>query len=303
MSGIITTGNHPKALWPGVNAWFGAKYKEHPMECTMVFDRSTSRKAYEEDVEQTSFGLAPVKAQGAGVQYDSHSQGSTVRYTHVAYALGYIVTKEELDDNLYAEVSMKRAASLAFSMRQTKETVGANVFNRAFNSSYTGGDGKELLATDHPTLDGTQSNELAVAADLSEASLEDLFIQIMNAKNSRGLKISLMPRKLIVNPSNAFEAERIVKSNLQNDTANNATNAIRSMGMLPEGVMVYHYLTDTDAWFVKTNAPEGLKHFERTAIQFTRDNDFDTENAKAKAYERYIFGWSDWRALYGSAGA
>lgn len=303
MAGVITTGNHPKALWPGVNAWFGAKYQEHPLECTQVFNKSTSRKNYEEDVEQTSFGLAPVKAEGAGVQYDSHSQGYTKRYTHVAYALGYIVTKEELDDNLYTEVSMKRAGSLAFSMRQTKETVAANIFNRAFDSSYTGGDGKELLATDHPSLAGDWSNELAVAADLSEASLEDLMIQIMNAKNSRGLKISLMARKLIVPPALAFEAERIVKSNLQSGTANNDLNAMKSMGMLPEGVMVWHYLTDDDAWFLKTNAPEGIKHIERKAIEFTKDNDFDTDNAKAKAYERYTFGWTDPRAVYGSAGA
>ena len=303
MSGVITTGNHPKALWPGVNAWFGLKYDEHPVECTMVFDGSNSRKAYEEDVEATSFGLAPVKAEGSGTSYDSHSQGPTTRYTNVAYSLGYIVTKEELDDNLYMDVSKKRAGALAFSMRQTKETVGANIFNRGFNSSYVGGDGKELFATDHPTLDGTQSNELAVAADLSEASLEDMFIDIMNAKNTRGLKISLMPRKLIVPPALAFEATRIVKSELQNDTANNATNAIKTMGMLPEGVMVWHYLTDTDAWFVKTNAPEGLKHFTRTAMEFTKDNDFDTSNAKAKAYERYVFGWTDWRAAWGSPGA
>lgn len=303
MSGVITTGNHPKALWPGVAAWFGTSYREYPLECEMVFDRDSSSKNYEEDVEITGFGLAPVKTEGSSVSYDSHSQGYTKRYTHVAYALGYIVTREELDDNLYEKVSRSRSKSLAFSMRQTKETVGANIFNRAFNSSFTGGDGKELLATDHPSLAGDWSNELAVAADLSEASLEDLLIQIMNAENSRGLKIALTGRKLIVPPNLAFDATRIVKSQLQNDTANNAINAIRAMGLLPEGVMVYHYLTDTDAWFIKTDCPEGLKLYQRTPIEFTRDSDFDTENAKAKAYERYSFGWTDPRCLYGSSGA
>lgn len=300
---VITTGNHPKALWPGVRKWFGASYDEHPMECEMVFDRMSSNKHREEDVEVTSFGLAPVKAQGDATEYDSHSQGITSTYNHVAYALGYIVTKEELADNLYDKVSRSRAKSLAFSMRQTKETIGANILNNAFDGNYTGGDGKEFLATDHPSLSGNQSNELSTAADLSEASLEDILIQIMNAKNARGLRISLMGRKLIVPPALAFEATRIVKSNLQNDTANNAVNAMKAMGMLPDGVMVYHYLTDADAWFVKTNCPEGMKLYQRQAVEFTNDSDFDTENAKAKAYERYSFGWTDWRSMYGSPGA
>ncbi len=303
MAGIITTGNHPKALWKGMHGFWGRVYNEHPLECTMVFDTETSRQNYEEDTEVTGFGLAPQKTEGGSVQYDSETQGPTTRYTHVAYGLGYVVTREERDDNLYEIVSRRRIRALAFSMRQTKETVAANIYNRGFNSSYTGGDGKEMLATDHPTVNGTQSNELAVAADLSEASLEDLLIQVMNAQNSRGLKIALMPRKLIVPPALSFEATRIVKSELQNDTANNAVNAMRNMGLLPEGVMTWHYLTDTDAWFVKTNAPNGQMHFQRAAIEFTRDNDFDTDNAKAKAYERYKFGWTDWRSVYGSPGA
>lgn len=299
----ITTGNHPKALWPGVNAWFGVSYKERELEGMMVFDEESSSLNYEEDVETTGFGLAPQKGEGQSTSYDSHSQGVTKRYTHVAYSLGYIVTKEELDDNQYEKVSKSRARSLAFSMRQTKEVVCSNVFNRGFDSNYTGGDGKELLATDHPSLAGNQSNELAVAADLSEASLEDIIIQISLATNARGLKIALTPQQLIVPANLSFEATRIVKSNLQNDTANNAINAIKSMGLLPKGVMVYHYLTDTDAWFVKTDAPDGLKFFKRKAIEFTKDSDFDTENAKAKAYERYSVGWTDWRSLYGSPGA
>lgn len=300
---VITTGNHPKALWPGIKAWFGRSYDEFPIECTMVFDKETSRKNYEEDVEVTGFGLAGVKAEGNAVSYDSESQGYTKRYTHVAYALGFIVTREERDDNLYEVVGKRRSRALGFSMRQTKEVVAANVLNRATDSNYTGGDGKELLATDHPSLSGTWSNELSVAADLSEASLEDILIQIAQATNSRGLRIALQGRKLIVPPQLSFEAERIVKSNLQNDTANNAVNAMRSMGVLPDGVMTYHYLTDADQWFVKTNCPNGLQMVMRTGLEFTQDNDFDTDNAKAKAYERYSVGWTDPRSIYGSPGA
>jgi len=300
---VITTGNHPRALWPGIHEWWGRKYDEWPEEFSTLFEMETSDKKYEETVEATGFGLAPVKGEGSATQYDSETQGTVNRYTNVAYALGYIVTREELDDNLYEVVSKQRSQALAFSMRQTKENVSANVYNRGFNSSYTFGDGKELLATDHPTVDGTQSNELATAADLSEASLEDLCIQIMNAKNSRGLDISLMPQRLIIPTNLTFIAERIMKSTLQNDTANNAINALRSKGMLPEGIFVSHYLTDTDAWFVRTNAPAGMTGFNRVGIEFTQDNDFDTENAKAKCYERYVFGVSDWRGLYGSPGA
>lgn len=303
MSGVITTGNHPKALWPGIRKWFGRMYDEFPVEYSQVFDMDSSDKAYEEDVEVTGFGLAPIKAEGQSLSYDSESQGYTKRYTHVAYSLGYIVTKEELADNQYEVVSKRRSRALAFSMRQTKEVVHANVFNRAFDSNYAGGDGKELLATDHPSLAGSWSNELAVAADLSEASLEDIMIQIAMATNSRGLRIALTGQQLIVPPQESFNAERITKSTLQNDTANNAVNAIRSKGLLPKGVMTYHYLTDADAWFVKTNCPSGLVGLTRQAIEFDKDNDFDTKNAKASAYERYAAGWTDPRGLYGSPGS
>lgn len=303
MAGVITTGNHPKALWPGIKAWWGRSYDEHVVEYTDLFDTDSSERAYEEDVQVTGFGLAPVKAEGAAVSYDSESQGYVSRYVHVAYALGYIVTYEELSDNLYETVSRRRAQALAFSMRQTKENVAANVYNRAFNSSFTGGDGKELLATDHPTLSGDQSNELSTAADLSEASIEDLIIQIMGATNDRGLKISLMPRKLIVPRQLWFEANRILGSVLQNDTANNAVNALRSTNALPEGVCVNHYLTDQDAWFIRTNVPRGMLHYQREGASFAQDNDFDTSNAKAKSYERYSFGHTDWRGLFGSPGA
>ncbi len=303
MAGIITTGNHPKALWPGIKAWWGRVYDEHVTEYTDIFDVESSSRAYEEDVEVTGFGLAPVKAEGAGVSYDSETQSTVSRYTHVAYASGYIVTYEELQDNLYEMVSKRRSQALAFSMRQTKETVGANTLNNGFDSNFPGGDTKELFATDHGNLGGDQSNELSTAADLSEASLEDLVIDIMGATNNRGLKISLMPRKLIVPRQLWFEANRIVNSVLQNDTANNAVNVLKATNAIPQGICVNHYLTDTDAWFLKTNAPRGLIGYDREKMSFTTDNDFDTSNAKAKAYERYSFKWTDWRGAYASPGA
>ena len=286
---LITTGNHPKALWPGVHAWFGAVYAEHETEYTSLFDVKDSSQNFEEDVEHTSFGLAPIKPEGQATAYDQHQQGFTKRYVHVAYSLGYICTKEEIADNLYEKVSMARAQSLAFSMAQTRENVGANVYNRAHNSSYTGGDGVELSSAAHPTLSGNQSNELSTAAQLSEASLEDLCVDIMDAKNSRGLKISLRPTELIV--------QRILKSALQNDTANNAINSLRSLNAVPK-YSVNHYFTDTNNWFVRTNAPNGLCWFNRENVEFGKDNDFDTDNAKAKAYMRFSAGWTDWRGVY-----
>jgi hypothetical protein len=300
---VITTGAHPKALWPGVKAWFGRTYDEHKEEFPDLFEQDTSEKAYEEDVEVTGFGLAPVKAQGASIAYDTESQGTLNRATHVAYALGYIVTYEELRDNLYETVSKRRAQALAFSMRQTKENVAANVYNRAFNTSYTFGDGKALIVSDHTSIAGSQSNVLTTAADLSEASLEDMLIQIMGATNARGLKISLMPRSLIVPRQLWFTANRILKSTLQNDTAQNAVNVLRATNALPEGIKMNHYLTDQDAWFIRTNAPRGMLMYQRDAMTFDQDNDFDTKNAKAQSYERYSFGIGDWRGLFGTPGA
>lgn len=301
---VITTGSHPKALWPGIHAWWGLEYNKHPLEWQTVFDtREASQKAYEEDVEATGFGLAPVKGEGAAISYDSHTQGATTRYTHVVYGLGFNVTEEEEDDNLYEQLARGRTSALAFSMRTTKEIVHANVLNRAFNSSYTGGDGVELCATDHPTLDGTQANELSAGADLSEAALEDMLILIDGAKNTRGLQIGLMGTKLIIPRQLRFEAERIVNSNLRPGTADNDLNAIRSLNTLPDGVVMNHFLTDTDAWFVKSNAPNGLTHFNRRALRFEKDSDFDTSNKKHKATERYSAGWTDWRGLFGSPGS
>ncbi len=299
---IISTGNHPKALWPGVYSWFGAKYDEHEKQYPKLFDLKTSTKNYEELVQQTGFGLAPVKPEGSSTAYDSHTQGYTARGTNVAYSLGYIVTREELADNQYAEVSMRRAGSLAFSMAQTRENVGANVYNRVISGTYVGGDAVALGSTSHPSVSGNQSNILATAADLSEASLEDLTIQIMNATDPKGLKISLRPKSLIVPTALVYDANRILKSNLRVDTANNDTNVLKLVGAIPE-IVVNNYLTDSDAWFIRTNAPDGLCWFDRELPEFSKDEDFDTDNAKAKGYMRFIPFWGDWRGLYSSSGA
>jgi hypothetical protein len=303
MAGIITTASHPKALWPGIKAWWGQVYDEHKEEYSQLFDSDTSSMNYEEDVQLTGFGLAPVKSEGSGVAYDSEIQGFTTRYTHIAYALGYIVTKEELDDNLYEQVSRRRSAALAMSFRQTKENVGANIYNRAFNSTYKGGDGVSLCNTAHPnTSGGTFANTPTVAADLSEASLEDALTAIMGFQNDRGLLINVMPKSLVVARQNWWNANRIMKSAYTPSTANNAVNVLVATNALPEGIVMNHYLTSPNAWFVRTNIQNGLKYYSRVGIQFDQDNDFDTMNAKAKGYERYSFGWTDPRAIYGVNG-
>jgi len=299
---VIGSGNHPKALWPGVYVFWGLEYARHNDQTADLFDVKTSEKAYEELVQSTSFGLAQVKPQGGSITYDSHQQGYVTRVIHTVYGLGYIVTEEELDDNMYMEVSQGRVSSLAFSMFTTDQIVGANVYNRAGNNAYTFGDGKELLATDHPnTTGGTFSNELNPGAALSETALEDLLIQIGLAKNDRGLQIALQGQSLHVPVNLQFEAERILKSSLQNDTANNAVNAIRSMGLLPGGIKANNYFTDTNNWFIRTNVPTGgLCKFVRRGIRFEKDNDFDTGNAKAKATYRHSYTVADPRSLYGS---
>ena len=303
MAGIITTASHPKALWPGIKAFWGQVYDEHKEEYSNLFDSDTSSMNYEEDVQLTGFGLAPVKSEGSGVAYDSELQGFTTRYTHVAYALGYIVTKEELDDNLYEQVSRRRAAALAMSFRQTKENVGANIYNRAFNATYLGGDGVSLANTAHPnTSGGTFANKPSVDADLSEASLEDALTAIMGFQNDRGLLINVMPRSLVVDRQNWWNSNRIMKSAYTPTTANNAVNVLVATNALPEGIVMNHYLSSPNAWFVRTNIQNGLKYYSRVGIQFDQDNDFDTMNAKAKGYERYSFGWTDPRAIFGVNG-
>lgn len=303
MPGVITTGNHPAALWPGVREFFGTQYKEKELVYPMVYDVRSSGKNYEEDVAVTGFGLAPVKSEGSAVSYDSDTQEWIKRYTHIAYALGFIVTREELDDNLYKNRAFRRSRALAFSMRQTQEIIGALTLDRATDSAYVGGDGKELLATDHPSQAGNWSNELATAADFSEAALEDLFIQIRNAKDTRGLRIALRPRKMVIPPNLMFDVHRITKSTLRAGTSDNDANAMRDMGLLPDGIVVNDYLTDTDQWFVLTDAPNGLTWFNRVTVELSNDNDFDTMNAKAKAYMRFSTGWTDPRGVFGSPGA
>lgn len=305
MAGLISTASHPKALWPGIKQWWGQVYDEHPVEYTDLFDSDTSGQNYEEDVQLTGFGLASVKPEGQGVQYDSEVQGFTTRYTHVAYSSGYIVTKEELDDNLYEQVSRRRAAALAMSFRQTKENVAANVYNRAFNTSYTGGDNTSLANTAHPnTSGGTWANRPTVDVDLSESALEDAVIAIMGLQNDRGLLINIMPHTLIIARQEIMNAQRILKSSYQTGNANNDINVIKSGNYLPGGFKVNHYLTSPHAWFIRNTIPgkTGMKYYERVGIQFDQDNDFDTMNMKAKGYERYSFGWSDPRAIWGVNG-
>ena len=302
----ITTGSFAKALWPGINKWYGEAYNEWAEEYPALFAEESSSKAYEEDVGVSGFGLAAQKTEGSPIGYDTAKQGFTNRYTNKTYALGFIITEEAMDDAQYniSVLGKRDAKALAFSMRQTKEVLAANVYNRAFNSTYTFGDGKELLATDHPlAAGGTFRNELTTAADLSEAALEQACIDIAAFVNDRGLKISVMPDKLIIPKELMFEAERILKSTLQNDTANNAINALKSTGIFKGGVTVNHYLTDTDAWFIRTNCPDGMKYMNRKATSFAMDNDFDTANGKFKAGFRCSFGNTDPRGLFGSAGA
>ncbi len=300
---VITTGSFAKLIYPGLNAVWGMDQKDHPKEYTALFDVETSDRNYEEDLGTQGFGLAAVKAEGGPISYDEAKQTYVTRYVHTVYGIGFIITREMMEDDLYGKIGKKRATALSRSINQTIETVGANVYNRAFNASYTGGDGKELVATDHPTASGNQSNELTTAADLSEVAIEQLVIQIMQATDERGLKQAIMPRSLIVHPNEAFNATRILKSALQNDTANNAINAIKAQGVFPEGVKINHYFSDTDAWFIRTNAMDGMKFFMRRKPAFETDGDFDSENAKFKGTVRFSCGWSDWRGVYGTPGA
>lgn len=298
-----TRGTLPKALWPGVKAWWGASYKLYPEVCKQVFDVQKSTMAFEEDVQITSMTNAAVKSEGGSTQYDNIGQGYTTRYTHVAYSNGYIVTREEFADNQYPKVARARTYALNKSFWATKETVAANIFNRATNSSYVGGDGVTLLNTAHPEKVGTFSNRPTVAADLSESSLEDLVIQTMTATDSVGDPIMINPKKLLIPPQLAFDATRIIKSQLQSGTANNDTNAMKQMGILQSDPIVWNFLTDTDAFYILTDAQEGLKMYQREAREVNREGDFDTDNLKVKGYERYSFGWTDPRAVYGSPGA
>lgn len=297
---VISTGNLPKLLWPGLNAVWGSNYTDYPKEWVDLFDVKSSDMNYEEDVEEPGFGLVPIKPQGSAITYQSTAQQTVTRYTHIAYGSGFIVTHEEISDNLYEKRGLSRTERLARSFRLTKETVSANVYNRAQTSGYTGGDGVVLSSTAHPTLSGNQSNRLATAADLSEACLEDVCIQIMGATDSVGLIIKLQPKTLLIPKELTFETARILRSLQQNDTANNAINALKSTGTIPD-YKVNHFFTDTDAFFIRTDCPDGMKMFDRESATFAQDGDFDTSNVKYKGYERYSVGWSDWRGIYTNA--
>ena len=300
----IGTGNFGKLLWPGINKIYGDRYNQYGRESKEIFDTSPSYKNFEEDVSLSGFGMAPIKAEGSGVSYDTQKQAYVTRYTHVTYGLGFIITREMYDDNQYQQPMLKKASALALSVYTTQETVAANVLNRGFSSDYTGGDAVELFSSAHPHASGgTWRNELSTPADLSEAALEQACIDISDFTTDRGIQIKVLPKKLIIPAELDFEADRILKSTLQNDTANNAINVLRITGRFPGGVHINHYLTDAKAWFIKTDCPEGMRHFERWTNKFSHDNDFDTDNAKFKVVARYSYGWSDPRGCFASEGS
>jgi hypothetical protein len=303
-SGVITSSSFAKLLWPGLNSIYGKAYSDYPEEWNKLFEINKSDRAYEEDLGLSSFGLASVKTEGAPITYDTERQGFTSRYNHVVYATGFIITREIFEDDQYGKVGAQKAKALARSMRQTKEIVGANVYNRAFSGSgYLGGDGKTLIASDHPNVaGGSFSNVIGTAADLSEAALEQAVIDIAGFRDDRGLLIAAKAEKLVIPYQLQFEAKRILGADGRVGTDLNDPNVLKDMGIF-SNVITNHYLTDADAWFIQTNVKDGLKYFERRADKFEMDNDFDTENAKFKATARYSFGWSDPRAIYGSAGA
>ena len=293
-----------KELEPGLNALFGLEYKRYENEASQIFDNESSDRAFEEEVMLSGFGTADVKPEGSGVQYDDVQETYTARYTHETVALAFALTEEAIEDNLYDRISSRYTKALARSMATSKQVKGANVLNNAFQASgYNGGDGESLCGAAHPTLNGNQTNVPGTAADLSEVSLEQALIDIASFQDERGLKVAAQGMKMVIPKELQFTAERIMKSQGQTGTANNDINAIKSMGMVPQGFVVNHYLTDSDAWFIKTDVPNGMKHFVRAPLKTAMEGDFDTGNVRYKARERYSFGWSDWRGIYGNQGA
>ena len=298
----INTGLWMKAMWPGVNKFYGNEYKEHPVEYTALFDTFKSRKAWEEDVGTSGFGLFQVKGQGVPISYDTNRAGFVSRYTMVTYGLGFQITKETIEDDQYDVAMEKGGRGLAFSIRQTKEVLAAQVYDRSTNASFVGGDGLELLSTVHVNVaGGTYANELATAADISEAALEQAVIDLMSLTNDRGLNIAVLPQGLIVPVELWAETEKILKTTQEVGTANNTVNVVR--GKFTKGLHVNHYLTDTDAWYIRTNVRDGMKYFVRREDTFDMDDDFDTDNAKYKATFRCAFGWTDPKGIFGSPGA
>lgn len=302
--GVINTGSHPKALWPGVHAWWGQVYTEHREEYSELYDIDSSSQAYEEDVQITGFGLAENKPEGAPLQYDSEIQGPVQRYTHIAYALGYKVTKEEIDDNLYEVISMRRAKANAFSIAQTVENLGAAIYNDAFTGNvYLNADGATLISASHVnTTGGTYSNRLTPDADLQESALEDISIQAMGLQTDRGLLVSIIPQSLHIAKNEWFNANRILKSVLQSGTAINDINVLKATNAFPKGIKMNHYFTAPKAWFVRTDCQNGMQMYWRNRPEFDQDNDFDTKNAKAATYFRCSFGNTDPRGILGSNG-
>ena len=289
-----------KELEPGLNALFGLEYKQYANEHAEIFDTETSDRAFEEEVMLSGFANAAVKPEGQGVTFDDAQETFTARYTNETIALAFAITEEAIEDNLYDRLASRYTKALARSMANTKQVKAAAVLNNGFNASFAGGDGKALFATDHPTLAGDFSNELATPAELNETSLEQSLIDIAAFTDERGLKIAAQGVKLVIPSALQFTAERLMKSAGRVGTADNDINAIASMGMIPQGYTVNHYLTNTKKFFIKTDVPNGLKHFVRSPIKTTMEGDFDTGNVRYKARERYVFGFSDPRGVFGS---
>jgi phage major head subunit gpT-like protein len=300
----IMSQNWARALFPGLKMWYGHSYDEHPVQYKDLFDEETSTRAYEEIMGTTGFGLAAIKTESGSVRYTDDSQAFLSRFAHLVYGLGFTISRELVEDDQYGMVGKRRSTKLGFAIRQTQEIVHANIYNRAFNSSYAGGDGKEMIATDHPNFaGGTWSNKLATASDISEAALEQACIDIMRWEDDSGNKIAIKPQTLHIAPEQVFEARRLFESPYRPGTADNDVNTL--VGMFPGGVKVNHYFTDTDAWFIRTQVPSGtgMISFLRRKQELTEDNSFDTEVAKYKATIRFCAGWGDPKAIYGSPGA
>ena len=292
-----------KELEPGLNALFGLEYKNYADEHAEIFDVENSDRAFEEEVMLSGFANASVKPEGSSVNYDTAQESFTARYTHETLALAFSITEEAIEDNLYDRLASRYTKALARSMANAKQVKAANVLNNAFSSSFTGGDGVELCSDAHPIVAGTFKNELSTAADLNETSLEQALIDIAAMTDERGLKIAAKGVKMIIPSALQFTAERLMKSQGRVGTADNDINAVGNMGMIPQGYVVNHYLTDTDAFFIKTDVPNGLKMFVRSPIKTAMEGDFETGNVRYKARERYSFGFSDPRGIFGSPGA
>jgi hypothetical protein len=290
-------------LEPGLNTLFGLEYDSYPPEYSAVFEANTSNKAYEEDLLLQGFGSAPTKDEGAAISYDSGSQQWTARYQHETVALAFSLTEEAEEDGQYGSIASRYTKALARSMASTKEIKAANVLNNAQTAGFNGGDGVVLLSASHPTTNGLQSNVLATAADLSETSLESILIQISDMKDDRGLRIAAQGTQLIIPTAYTFVAERLLESQLRTGTADNDINAIKSGGYLPKGYHIMRRLSDSDAFFVQTDVPDGLKMFQRSPLKKGMEGDFETGNVRYKVRERYSFGATDWRGIFGTEGA